>query len=57
MLNVFCIFKREVSALITASAKTHCENLVVICMDESRDVEVDGKTIHIQNAVEWLLVE
>ena len=50
-------FKREVSALITASAKTHCENLVVICMDESRDVEVDGKTIHIQNAVEWLLVE
>lgn len=50
-------FKREVSALTAASAKTHCDKLVVICMDDSRNIEVDGKTIRIQNAVEWLLAE
>ena len=50
-------FKREVSALTAASAKTNCDNLLVICLDDSRDIEVDGKTVRIQNAVEWLLAE
>lgn len=48
-------FKRETSALVTASSALNCDNLLLIAFDESRDVELEGKTIHIKSALEWLL--
>lgn len=48
-------FKRETLALTDASEKLHNENLTLICLDTSRDVEVKGHTIHIKSAIDWLL--
>ena len=48
-------FKRETSALIAASDKLHCDNLTLIAFAESRDIETEGKMIHIKSALEWLL--
>lgn len=48
-------YKREVSSLADAAAKLNCRNLVLICMDETREIESDGYKIRIVNAVEWLL--
>lgn len=48
-------FKRETSALVAASAPLRCEQLTLIAFAESRDVEIDGKTIHIKSAIDWLL--
>lgn len=48
-------FKRETSALIAASTSLNCDDLWLIAFTESRDVEVNGKNIHIRSAVEWLL--
>lgn len=47
--------KRETSALIAASATLNCDNLWLIAFTDSRDIEIDGKKIHIRSAVEWLL--
>ena len=46
--------KRETDALLTASDKMQCSNLTIVCMDESRDIELQGKTINIRSAVDWL---
>lgn len=48
-------YKRETSALITASNSLGCDNLVLIAFADTRDVEVEGKTIHIRSAIEWLI--
>lgn len=48
-------FKRETSALVAASEKLRCDNLLLIAFAETRDVEVNGKVIHIKSALEWLL--
>lgn len=48
-------FKRETSALVTASEALDCDNLLLITFTETRNVEVAGKTIHIMSALEWLL--
>lgn len=48
-------FKRETSALVAASAPLRCEQLTLIAFAETRDVEIDGKTIHIKSAIDWLL--
>ena len=48
-------FKRETSSLIKASAALHCDNLTLIAFSETRDVEIDGKCIHIYSAIDWLL--
>ena len=48
-------FKRETSALVTASETLNCDNLFLIAFTETRDVEVAGKTIHIMSALDWLL--
>jgi len=48
-------FKRETEALIDASEKLQNENLSLICLDESRDVDIQGHTIHIRSAIDWLL--
>lgn len=48
-------FKRETDALIDAAEKLQNENLSIVCLDESRDVEIQGYTIHIKSAIDWLL--
>ena len=48
-------YNRETSALIQASGPLHCDNLTLIAFSPTRDVEIDGKTIHIASATEWLL--
>lgn len=46
-------FNRETSALIQASNNLRCDNLTLVCFEESRDELVKGKAIHIRNALEW----
>jgi len=48
-------YKRETSALISASQKLKCDNLTLIAFTDTRDVEIDKKTIHIISAIDWLL--
>ena len=37
------------------SGALSCDNLTLIAFSQTRDVEIDGKTIHIISALEWLL--
>jgi predicted AAA+ superfamily ATPase len=46
-------FNRETSALIQASDALKCNELTLVCFDETRDEVVKDKTIHIKNALEW----
>jgi hypothetical protein len=46
-------FNRETSALVQASDALKCNELTLVCFDESRDEVVKDKTIHIKNALEW----
>lgn len=48
-------FKRETDALIDAAEKLQNEKLSIVCLDDSRDVEIQGHTIHIKSAIDWLL--
>ena len=48
-------YRRETESLALAASKLKCENLWLICMDKTRDVTLNGHTIHIVNAIEWLL--
>jgi len=48
-------YDRETSALIKASGALSCDNLTLISFSQTRDVEIEGKTIHIISALEWLL--
>ena len=48
-------YDRETSSLIKASGALSCENLTLIAFSQTRDVEIDGKTIHIISALEWLM--
>ena len=48
-------YDRETSALIKASGALLCDNLTLISFSQTRDVEIEGKTIHIISALEWLL--
>lgn len=48
-------FNRETSALVQATGALHCDKLTLIAFSPTRDIEIDGKTIHIISAVEWLL--
>ena len=50
-------FKRETNSLLKASTTLHCEHLTLIAFSETRDVEIDGKCIHIYSAIDWLLKE
>lgn len=47
--------KRETSALVAASDTLHCESLTLIALTQTRDIEMDGKTIHIKSVLDWLL--
>lgn len=46
--------KREIKALLAASDKLKCNNLTLITFDRQENVSIDGKTIHIISAVDWL---
>jgi hypothetical protein len=48
-------FERETSSLIKASNALSCNNLTLIAFSDTREVEVEGKTIHIVFALDWLL--
>ena len=48
-------YDREISSLVKASGTLSCNNLTLIAFSQTRDVEIDGKTIHIISALEWLL--
>lgn len=48
-------FNRETSALIQAAGPLHCDHLTLIAFASTRDVQIDGKTIHIVSAIDWLL--
>ena len=48
-------YDREVSSLIKASDALSCNQLTLIAFTQTRDVEINGKTIHIISAIEWLL--
>lgn len=47
-------FKRETSALVSASSSLRCDHLTLIAFSASRYVDVSGKSIHIVSAIEWL---
>ena len=48
-------FNREVSSLIMASAKLNCDKLTLIAFSDTKELEIEGKIIHIVSAIEWLL--
>ena len=48
-------YDREILSLVKASGTLSCNNLTLIAFSQTRDVEIDGKTIHIISALEWLL--
>lgn len=50
-------YNREVSSLIGASEQLHCNNLTLISFSSTRNECIDGKTIHVISAIEWLLKE
>ena len=43
------------SALVLASGLLKCNNLTLIAFSDTRNVTINGKTIHIKSAIEWLL--
>ncbi len=47
--------KRELRGLLAASKVTKCEKLYLITDNEYRTIEVDGKTVNVIPAYEWLL--
>ncbi len=48
-------WNRESTALLQASESLNCDNLTLIAFSPTRDVEIDGKIIHIVSAIDWLL--
>ena len=48
-------WNRETTALLQASGPLHCDNLTLIAFSNTRDVKMEGKTIHVISAIEWLL--
>lgn len=49
-------YDREISSLVKASDALSCSRLTLIAFSQTRDVEIDGKTIHIISALEWLTI-
>lgn len=48
-------FKRETNSLVKASTALRCDNLTLIAMTPTRDMVVEGKSIHVCSAIDWLL--
>ena len=49
-------YDRETSSLVKASDALSCSHLTLIAFSQTRDVEIEGKTIHITSALEWLTI-
>ena len=47
--------KRETDALVAAAEKLNCDNLTILTLDNSTEIESAGKTIHVINVIEWLV--
>ena len=47
-------YDRETSSLVKSSDALSCSHLTLIAFSQTRDVEIEGKTIHIISALEWL---
>lgn len=50
-------YDRETSSLVKASETLSCNHLTLIAFSSTRDVEIEGKTIHIVSALDWLLLD
>lgn len=48
-------YDRETSSLVKASDALSCNHLTLVAFSPTRDVVVEGKTIHIVSVLEWLL--
>ena len=48
-------YDREISSLVKASNALSCDRLTLVAFSATRNVKIDGKTIHIVSALEWLL--
>lgn len=48
-------FNRETSSLVKASTALRCDNLTLIAMTTTGDIVVEGKSIHVCSAIDWLL--
>ncbi len=48
-------FKRETESLVAVGEALHCDNMKVICLDETRNVTVAGHNVQICSALDWLL--
>ena len=48
-------YHRETASLVKASEALSCNRLTLIAFSPTRNVEIDGKTVHIVSALEWLL--
>ena len=47
--------KREITALVEASSKLNCDNLILITNNQDEVIELDGRKIRIISARRWLL--
>lgn len=47
--------KRETSALIASSEQLKCNNLLLLSDTESKELNINGKTIQVKSVIEWLL--
>ena len=48
-------YNRETTSLVKASDALSCNRLTLVAFSPTRDVVVEGKTIHIVSVLEWLL--
>lgn len=48
-------FKRELDALVRLSNLLKCDKLTLVTLDESSEIEQNGKKIDIVNAIDWML--
>ena len=47
--------KRETESLIQAANALNCDKLTLVALTDTREVIINGRTIHIRHVVEWLL--
>lgn len=50
-------YVRETSSLIKAAGDLSCNTLTLIAFTQTRDVVIDGRTIHIVSVLEWLTMD
>lgn len=50
-------YARETFSLIKAAGELSCNTLTLIAFTQTRDVVIDGRTIHIVSVLEWLTMD